>query len=129
MNQTLAIQEVLDKINRCIEEGTYADAESTLALLQEIKQDLHFFHLTGIDFKIVVDSLDDSIYITDKDGRVLYVNPAHQKNTGIEPSEVLGRTTQEIVDQGNLFSGGSTLDVIKEKKKISPYIKKTHTEF
>ncbi len=118
MNQTLAIQEVINKINRAIDEMTYKNEGSALALLREIKQDLHYFHQTGIDYKIVVDSLDDSIYITDKEGTVLYVNPAHQKNTGILPEEVLGRKTQDIVAEGNLFTGGSALDVLKEKKKI-----------
>nr|WP_281247630.1 PAS domain-containing protein [Hornefia porci] len=72
-----------------------------------------------MDFKVVVDSLDDSIYITDKEGRVMYVNPAHKKNTNIEPEEVLGRLTGDIVREGTLFTGGSTMDVIKEKRRFS----------
>ncbi|MFR3483732.1 MAG: hypothetical protein ACLTXL_09750 [Clostridia bacterium] len=34
--------------------------------LQEIDHDLEVFLAQGIDFKIVVDALDDSIFITDK---------------------------------------------------------------
>lgn len=72
----------------------------------------------GIDFKIVVDSLDDSVMITDKDGTVLYVNPAYEKNTEIRSDEVIGRTVQSILDEGKLFTGGSALDVIKHKKRV-----------
>lgn len=118
MNQALAIKQVVDKINTAIENGSYSDAEKALALLEELKQDLHVFLENGIDFKLVVDNLDDSIYITDSEGRVLYVNPAHEKHTGIHPEEVLGRRTQDIIEQGTLFTGGSVLDVLKEKKKI-----------
>ena len=118
MNQTLAIQEVIEKIDDAVKREDYKDPDAALALLQSIKADLHCFHEAGIDFKVVVDSLDDSIYITDREGRVMYVNPAHKKNTNIEPEEVLGRLTSDIVREGTLFTGGSTLDVIKEKKKI-----------
>ncbi|MDY5423249.1 PAS domain-containing protein [Hornefia butyriciproducens] len=118
MNQTLAIQEVIEKIDDAVTREDYKDPDTALALLQSIKADLHYFHEAGIDFKVVVDSLDDSIYITDREGRVMYVNPAHKKNTNIEPEEVLGRLTSDIVREGTLFTGGSTLDVIKEKKKI-----------
>ena len=115
MNQSLAIQQVLEKIDNAIENGSYEDAGKALALLKEIKSDLHYFHQAGIDFKIVVENLDDSIFITDKEGNVLYVNPAHRKNTDILPEEVIGRNIDDIVAQGNLFTGGSTQDVLKEK--------------
>lgn len=118
MNQTLAIQEVIEKIDDAVTREDYKDPDAALALLQSIKADLHCFHEAGIDFKVVVDSLDDSIYITDREGRVMYVNPAHKKNTNIEPEEVLGRLTSDIIREGTLFTGGSTMDVIKEKKKI-----------
>ena len=75
MNQALAIKQVVDKINTAIENGSYSDAEKALALLEELKQDLHVFLETGIDFKLVVDNLDDSIYITDSEGRVPYSRP------------------------------------------------------
>ncbi len=75
------------------------------------------FLAQGIDFKIVVDTLDDSIFITDKDGVCLYVNPAHQRNTTILPEEVLGRKVSDIVAEGTLFTGGATLDVIKKPEE------------
>lgn len=80
MNQVLAIQKVQKKIRVALECGSYNDATQMLALLKEIDNDLQVFLDTGIDFKIVVDALDDSIYITDKDGKVMYVNPAHKKH-------------------------------------------------
>lgn len=117
MNQVLAIQKVQKKIRVALECGSYNDATQMLALLKEIDNDLQVFLDTGIDFKIVVDALDDSIYITDKDGKVMYVNPAHKKNTSILPEEVLGRYTSDIVKEGNLFTGGATQDVIETGKK------------
>ncbi|MGF6375906.1 TyrR family helix-turn-helix protein [Clostridiales Family XIII bacterium PM5-7] len=117
MNQVLAIQMVKEKLQKAIASGTNTDSVAMLNLLKEVDNDLQVFLEQGIDFKIVVDSLDDSIFITDKDGRVMYVNPAHEINTSILPEEVLGRTVNDIVEEGKLFTGGATLDVIKTKKK------------
>ena len=118
MNQVLAIQKVQQKITKAISGGCCSDPAATLVLLKEIQNDLQVFLDNGIDFKIVVDSLDDSIYITDKEGKVLYVNPAHEKNTDIRPEEVIGKSTQDIVNDGSLFTGGATMDVIETGKKV-----------
>lgn len=118
MDQVLAIKKVQDKINKALAEKDGRSAESADALLREIASDLDVFLDKGIDFKIVVDSLDDSVMITDKDGTVLYVNPAYERNTEILADEVLGRTVQSILEEGKLFSGGSTMDVIRHKKRV-----------
>lgn len=117
MNQALAIQQVTEKIEKAIENECYTDSEKSLNLLKEIYTDLQYFFQEGIDYKIVVDSLDDSIYITDNEGKCIYVNPAYRRNTGILPEEVLGRSIYDIVEEGKLFTGGATVDVLKTKKK------------
>lgn len=117
MDQVLAIQKVKEKIKKALDCGDYDSPEKMSAFLREIDNDLEVFLAQGIDFKIVVDTLDDSIFITDKDGVCLYVNPAHQRNTTILPEEVLGRKVSDIVAEGTLFTGGATLDVIKSQKK------------
>lgn len=118
MDQVLAICDVKEKILSALENDDYRDASKTKKLLDEIIVDLDAFLTLGIDFKHVVEALDDSIFITDKNGICMYVNPAHQRNTEILPEEVLGRDVHEIVEDGSLFTGGATLDVLKEKKKV-----------
>ena len=59
--------------------------------LEEIDVRLKAFHDRGIDFKEVVDGLDDSIMITDAEGTVLYINPAYTRNTEITEEDVLNR--------------------------------------
>lgn len=118
MDQVLAIQKVKEKIRKTLDSGEYRDGKKMADFLQEIDHDLEVFLAQGIDFKIVVDALDDSIFITDKEGTCLYVNPAHQRNTEILPEEVLGRKVSDITAEGKLFTGGATMDVIESKKKI-----------
>lgn len=118
MDQVLAIKQVQEKINKALTEGTCSSSDDAESLLRDISSDLDAFLAQGIDYKIVVENLDDSIFITDPEGRVLYVNPAYEKNTGILSEEVVGRTVQSIVEEGKLFSGGATLDVLKQKKRV-----------
>lgn len=117
MDQVLAIQKVKEKIKKVLESGDCGNASEMSAFLREIDNDLEVFLAQGIDFKIVVDALDDSIFITDAEGVCLYVNPAHQRNTTILPEEVIGRNVHDITSEGRLFTGGATADVIKNKKK------------
>ena len=117
MDQTLAIKQVQDKIREACEKEAFSD-EEVRNFLNEISEDLNAFLRQGVDYKIVVDHLDDSVLISDKDGRVMYVNPAYERNTGIKYDEVVGRTVEDIVSEGTLFTGGSTLDVIKQKKRV-----------
>lgn len=117
MDQVLAIKQIQDKINKALEQEKTNPAGDSSALLQEIASDLDVFLAKGIDFKIIVDSLDDSVMITDNKGLVLYVNPAYESNTGIAYDEVVGRTIQDIQAEGTLFKGGSAMEVLKNKKR------------
>lgn len=118
MDQVLAIQKVQEKIKHSLEANDHQSPEKSAHILREIYQDLSVFLAQGVDFKIVVDALDDSIFITDKDGVCLYVNPAHQRNTTILPKEVIGHKVSDIVEDGHLFTGGATLDVLRTQKKV-----------
>lgn len=117
MDQVLAIQKVKEKIQKFLKDSGGNQSPDVKDFLNEIDEDLQVFLDKGIDFKVVTDSLDDSIFITDKDGICLYVNPAHRRNTGILPEEVLGRKVSDIVEEGSLFTGGATLEVLKTKKR------------
>ena len=117
MDQVLAIQKVKEKIQKFLSESGSDQSPDVKNFLTEIDDDLQVFLNKGIDFKVVTDSLDDSIFITDKDGVCLYVNPAHHRNTGILPEEVLGRKVSDIVEEGSLFTGGATLEVLKTGKR------------
>ena len=117
MNQVLAIYDIKKKILAALSSKDYENSERAKAIFEEIAKDLDAFLDLGIDFKHVVEALDDSIFITDKAGVCIYVNPAHKRNTEILPEEVLGRRVQDIIAEGKLFTGGATLDVIKTGRK------------
>lgn len=117
MDQNLTIENISKEINHALETKSYEDPKAAEHLLHDILEDLSDFLMDDIDFKAVVNSLDDSILITDNESRVIYTNPNYAVNTGIDPSLILGRKVSDIVAEGKIFTGGAVLDVLESKKK------------
>lgn len=113
MDQYLAICQIREKLLKTMEQ--ISDRAITKQLM-EIDQELKYFLDRGVDFKEVVDCLEDGIFITDEQGNVLYVNPAYTRNTGISPQTVLNRNVSELMGADKVYTGGSVPDVLRTKK-------------
>lgn len=88
-------------------------------MLETIIKDIERYENNDFEFKEIVDHLYDGIYISDGTGRTLYVNKAYSRITGIKPQEVIGRTVQEIEDEGKLFRNAVTMKVITHKMQVN----------
>ena len=73
----------------------------------------------GADFREVCQNFYDGIHISDGEGRVLFVNQAYTRITGIYPEEVVGRRVQDIEEEGILYEGSVTGRVIQERQRVS----------
>ena len=71
----------------------------------------------GLDFLEVCQNLYDGIHITDGEGRVLFINSAYTRTTGIRPEQVLGRRVSEI--EGTLYKGAVTEQVLKTRQRVN----------
>ena len=107
-----ALRIALGQIRNCLEQG---DAEEALALVDQLSE----ANEKSVDFKQIVDSLLDGVYITDRDGTTRYVNPAYCKHMGIRTDEVLDRKVEEIVKEGNLFHKTVSADVVKMGRNVT----------
>ncbi|MBP1761507.1 MAG: putative sigma54 specific transcriptional regulator [Firmicutes bacterium] len=67
----------------------------------------------------------DSLFITDAEGKVLSVNEAYTKITGIKAEDILGKTLYELVEKG-LYKRAAALMVIESHEPVS-YTEKTKT--
>lgn len=112
MNQSLSIYNIRQKLHDIMKNTD----SNTAQALSEVDASLGDFLDYGIDFKRVVDGLDDSLLITDNTGKCIYVNPAYSKNTSIQPKEILGKVVMDEYGPGKLFSHGAVGDVIKTGK-------------
>lgn len=113
MDQYMAIRGVRALLREAIQA---AEDPETVRRLRKIDDRLAVFHVCGIDFKEVVECLDNSVLITDAEGIVLYINPAYTRNTGITEQDVLGQDIHDLVGPGKLITGGAVLSVIEHKK-------------
>lgn len=84
---------------------------------RELLEDMDTLMADGIDFREIVENIDESVFITDGEGYVLYTNPAYHRNTGVPREDVMHRYVRDIVADG-VFNGGSTLAVMETKKKV-----------
>lgn len=71
------------------------------------------------NYKEVLDSLLDGVYVTDEKGVTLYVNPAYCKHIGVSPQELLGRPVDEIAGEGVLFQKSVSQDVIRLGRNVT----------
>ncbi len=93
-------QELKNKFNKI--ENTYLD-----------------FMDTYLDFKEISDHLYDGIYISDGTGKTIFVNEAYSRITGIQKEEVIGRNVKDISEEGKLYKGAVTMEVIKRKEMVN----------
>lgn len=51
----------------------------------------------------ILDILYDGVVVVDQDGKVIYVNPANERITGIPPEQALGRYVTDVVPDSSLL--------------------------
>lgn len=70
------------------------------------------------ELEAIINSSYDGIFITDGHGKVLRLNTAYERITGIRSAEVLGKTMHQLV-QEKYYDQSVTLLVLKEKKCVT----------
>jgi len=70
------------------------------------------------DVRGVLNSVNDGIYITDGQGKTLWVNRAFEKITGIKLESVINKNVRELMNE-EIFDRSTTLEVLENQKPIS----------
>ena len=60
----------------------------------------------------------DGIFICDDKGKILYVNPAYEKISGLKRSAILNKRLAKLLEE-NAFNISASLKVLEEKKEVS----------
>ena len=95
------------------------DLEKFVHELEIVLQELKEYKYYELDYKEILDHFYDAIYITDGNGKTVYVNKAYTRITGVQPDEVIGRSVEEILKEGKLYKNAVSMEVIKHKKQIN----------
>ena len=72
-----------------------------------------------LDFREVCDNLYDGIHITDGEGKVLFINRAYTRTTGIRPEDILGRRVSDIEAEGRFYKGSVTAQVLERRERVN----------
>ncbi len=107
----------LEDLIRKMDSGRYDLTEREIAeglrkVLDELKQAREF------DFREIGDHLYDGIYISDGEGKTIYVNRAYTRITEIQANEVVGKYVADLMEEG-LYANAVTPEVIKERKQVN----------
>lgn len=70
------------------------------------------------ELESIFESSPDGIWICDETARVIKINPASERVNNIRAEEVLGRSMQELLEEG-FIDCSVTLEVMKKKKPVS----------
>jgi len=85
--------------------------EKVLAELESYKQ-------LNEEMDVIINSSYDGLWICDREGRVVRVNHASEKMSGVKEAEVVGRRMEELVAEG-LFDKSATLEVLKNRTAVT----------
>ncbi|MDD3168895.1 MAG: sigma 54-interacting transcriptional regulator [Eubacteriales bacterium] len=115
------IKKFREELTRKIEAAALAPSEKSgiLWLISKMEQESREFEENYLDFRELSNHLYDAIHITDGQGKVLFVNEAYIRTTGILPEQILGKNINDIEAAGVLLKGTVTPRVIQQKERIS----------
>lgn len=69
-------------------------------------------------YQTIVENLGVEIFLTDGEGKVLFVNPASIEINELDVDNIIGRNVRDLLNEG-YFQESSTLRVLKERKTVS----------
>ena len=109
----LLLQQLVSSLpNQALKDDSQTALADITQIFNELKQENSLLYQ-------ILDALPTALYITDSNERTVFVNKAYTLLTNISTEEVVGRTPQEIEQEGNLFTGSITKEIIRRKEKIS----------
>jgi PAS domain S-box-containing protein len=87
-------------------------------MLNALLKDLESYKTMKNWLDAVIDSCYDGLWICDHKGKVLRINKASERISGVEAEQVIGREMQDLVDEG-LYDKSVTLEVLEKKTSVS----------
>jgi len=104
------IREQIDAL--LLSDGREKELDALIETLGRIRPDY-------VDFKEVCENLYDGIHITDGEGKILFINKAYTRTTGIFPEEIIGKKVPDIELEGSLYKGSVTGAVLQKKERVN----------
>lgn len=85
---------------------------------ERVLNELHAYRQLSEQLDVIIDSSYDGLWISDAEGKVVRVNPASERFSGVNAKEVIGCNVSDLVDAG-YFDRSATLEVLKHRAAVS----------
>ena len=98
------LQNVNEELERRIEESTFALISTNIRLQQEIEKHKRVeeqLENSREEYSQLIEAMDESLAILDKDGKITYANKQFCDTLGFPRDEILGHTPADYVDKDN----------------------------
>ena len=92
----------------------YNNSDGSVALLA-IMRDITDRKHAQENLKATLNSIGDAVISADRDGTILWMNPAAEEMAGLKSSEAKGNHYNTVLSALNTVSGGSVVEQIKDK--------------
>ena len=66
----------------------------------------------------IINALSEGLWICDGQAKVMRINPASERLNGIRADQVIGRTMQDLLEEG-MFDRSATLEVLRRRAPVS----------
>jgi PAS domain S-box-containing protein len=86
--------------------------------LEILAQSLESYKRLNKELEAIFESSSDGIWVCDGHGRVISINKASEKLSGIHADDIIGKNVADIVEEG-LFDQSVTLEVLETKRRTS----------
>lgn len=86
--------------------------------LENILEELYYAKELNSELDAIIESSFDGIFVTDAQGKTIRINEAYSRITGIKQEEVLGKTMQELVDEG-VYDQSATILVMEKGEPVT----------
>jgi PAS domain S-box-containing protein/TyrR family helix-turn-helix protein len=79
---------------------------------------LESYRRQNVELSAIFKSSSDGIWVCDKEGRVIDINPASEQINGILAKDIIGKHVSELMEKG-LFDHSATLEVLEKKRQVT----------
>ena len=120
MGKVLGIEKLetkLEQLQTMLNDSNDTEKE-TLELVGQMSEILEKYKREQIDFQMICDHLNTTLFVTDDKGRACYVNPAYEERTGLKKEHILGKTIFELQKE-NIIQCDVIPRMLKEETPIN----------
>ncbi len=86
--------------------------------IPEFLSQLDSFQDLSRELNTIIDSSADGLWVSDAQGVIVRINPASERISDVKAADIIGRSTQELIDQG-IIKRSVFEEVINSKKVVS----------